>query len=306
VSVEKILHGNPFTWGLEGWVQNGSQNFVRPGSGVVADYLANDPSNEGTARILQYFSMSGVAVTALLNLHLRVSVGTAFHAVGSAVINVVLGRPDSSEVTLYSHEFTAGQTYDGQACSDLDISSYMNQVGTYSLKISSLSACSWYLIIDEPAYMETDVELSAVSLAVTEKLTKMVFEAIGGGELVTPQVGQGAVEGAVLAESLAHVGGYQEGDARPTVVKRDKAGLREFTLVSVGGGSLEGAGLAESLERSYNFRKHDLPGMPEGAGLAESLLAKWKRGNVTYWRYIVDQTDIWTRLMPVATDWEVR
>jgi hypothetical protein len=310
MSVEKITHGNPFVGYPHGnqsfplgWTQNGNQFFIRTGD--IVRYLADEPSTEGTARIFQFFSMSGMAITALFNLHLHVSVGTADEADGHANINAILVKPDDSEVILYNGEFTDGQEYNGQACSDLDISSYMDQVGTYYLKISSENACSWSVPVDVPVYEDTEVEIGGVSLKVTEKLTKVVLEKIGGGEIGIPQVGQGALEGAVLAESLAHTGGYQPGtDSMPTVVKHEKAGFQEFTAVSVGAGSLEGAGLAESLERTYNYRKHDLPGMPEGARLAESLTAKWQDGNVTRWRYIEDEISIWTERVPVSTNWE--
>ena len=75
--------------------------------------------------------------------------------------------------------------------------------------------------------------------------------------------------------------------------------------MAVESNSEEGVGFGESLERTYNYRRRDLPGMPNEVGLAESLHAAWKVGNVIMERDIIAAEDIWETVEPVETDWEV-
>lgn len=303
---EKITNG-AFTTNLTGWYNYGAYDFT-PEAGMAGAESGEDSTGH-QCRLRQYFSITGAATSAVVSAWIAWDLYHESAGDGEAIFYLYLRKPDSTLVQLATHtEEAAGADNNGSTdlAASLNILAHLDQVGTYALELWAVPTSAWYVPIDEPVYTHSYAYFDDISLLVGERQYKTIVEGLGGGELTNLISGLApAVEVAGLGESISHHGGYQPGvDPKMEGTSRDKAGLHEFLHADVEGNTLDGAGLAESLERTYNYRKHDLPDMPNVAGLDESLKAKWKVGNVTHERDVLAEEDIWEDISPVATDWE--
>lgn len=284
------------------WTNFGAYSYVF--SGGNADAVSGvDHSSACTHKARKYFTISGDVQTAVLNLSIWWDLYHTSNVSGSAEFTVYLRQPDDSLVELASHSEDADSADNSGSldiCDSLDVSSYMTETGTYSIEIWCTVSSGWYVPIDEPVYLQSSGQWDGPpSLLVTERFTKTVAEAVGGGEVQDKQANLALLEGAGLGESYFTIP-TGTGEA----LKFEKSGLQEFLLASVAVARAEGAGLGETLTRTYGYRQRDVPGIPDGAGLGESLVARWEAGNYTSERDILAEADIWEDIAPPVTEWE--
>lgn len=301
---EKITNG-AFTSSLTGWTNYGTYNFTYTSSKARASSGASAGGYQ--CKLRQYFSISGVVNSALLNATIYWSLAHRTHH-GSCQYYLYLRKPDGTMVELEDHfeEADSDKFGNKKLADDLDIAAYFTAVGTYALELWATVKSSWWTSGGgENFYDESHADFDNISLAVIERLSKTILEGLGGGELTARVSGMGALEVSGMEESISHHGGYQPGvDPKYEATQRNKAGLHEHLNAVVEGNAVEEAGLAESLTRTYTYRQHDLPDMPNHFGLDESLKAKWTVGNVTRERNILADEDIWEDIASVSTNWE--
>lgn len=300
---EKIVNG-AFTTNLNSWSNYGSTNFYWSSPGL-ARAVSDESYNVKSHKLRQAFGVSGVASAAILNVTISWDIIHKIHK-GSVHFYLYLRKPSGTLVELADDlETTDGGDSIGSAAlaDDLDISAYMTETGTYYLELwaDCLSAAS----AGYAEYYESYGYYDNISLLVTERFYKTVIEVMGSGEITQKQAQASADEDVALGETLTHIGGYQPGvDPMETMLKREKIGIQERIKISVEANATAGLGFGESLERTYNYRRRDLPDMPNKIGLFESLVARWQSGNVTHTREILAEEDIWEDIAGVETNWE--
>lgn len=281
------------------WTNIGAHSYVNTSGNARAQ---SDPSSEDgwEHRYRQYFSVSGDVQAAILNLGISWVLYHRAGGSGAASFRVYLRKPDSSLILLASHDEDADiddNTGSTQMCNDFDIAADMDVTGTYAIELWATVYSAWY---SGPVYVQSVASwVGPPSLEVSERFTKTVAEGLGGDEPQhVMQAGLEELEAVGLAESWSKVGGWLE------KISTQKMGLYEMLLKLVDVIKLEAAGLAELLERTYSYREHDVPGIPDGAGLAESLTATWETGNYTTEREILEDADIWETIPLPETNWE--
>jgi len=301
---EKITNG-AFQTNLSGWSNYGSSNFVASSSRAHSESGFSGGTYQ--CKLRQYFSISGAVSSAILNAHIYWDIVHKTHH-GSCQFYLYLRRPDSTMVELADRleDGDADNFGDMQMADDLDIYSSFNQVGTYALELWANTKSAWDIPIDEPVYYASSADFDDISLAVTERVTKMIMEGLGGGELTKRNLGSASLEVAGIEESISHHGGYQPGvDPKYEFVQRNKAGLHEHLTAILEGNETEGAGLHESLTRTYSYRQRVIPGMTNQTGLHEYLRARWTKGNITMCRTITPVDSIWMKVVPSdETNWQ--
>ena len=293
---EKIVNGGLSS--LSSWANIGAYSFSCV-SGRARGSSSPTSDEECGHTLTQDFSVSGECISATLSAWISwLSVAKA-GGDGSNLFTIKLLKPDDTTEVLVQDDYSGEANSSGWLAVALDISDYIDMVGTYQLQLELVSVSAWYIPIDEPVYYPSQGEYDNISVIITERFTKMVLEGIGGGELVGLSASKAVLEGAGLTESLAHVGG---GPGK--MLKFEKCGFYETLEKVVSVAKIEGAGLHETLTRTYGYRQHDVPGIPFVAGLKESLRARFQQGNMTIIREIVSEADIWTDLAKEETDWE--
>lgn len=306
---EKISNGG-FSAGLNGWYNYGAYNFVA--SIGMAAAQSDESIGLCQHKLRQYFSVTGTALTATVHAHIA---WECYHKAapgsnGSARFFLNLRKPNGEvvQIATYYIEATSSDEIGSMDLANYDnIVDHIDQVGTYYLELVSIVASARWIPIDEPVYIHSYGWFDSISLLMTERFSKIVNEAIGGGELPTLQASGAASEAAQLTETISHHGGYQPGvDPKQEVMKHERAGLYETLQPSfVTQERAEGAGLAETLTRTYGYRQRDLPGMPNIVGLHEYLRARWTKGNMTLARTITPVDNIWEKIVPVdETNWQ--
>jgi hypothetical protein len=292
---EKLV---PFTG--TNWTNFGMYSYSFTGNADAASSESHGSACSHKAR--KYFSISGAVQTAVMNLSIWWDLSHQTPESGAVAFIVYLKKPDSTLVELASHSEDADSGDNSgtlQLCDDLDISDELDQIGEYSIEIWCELTSAWYVPIDDPVYVQSlGTYNGPPSLEVTERFSKTVSEAIGSGEARNFWQGVATLEVAGLGESYSTIGGGFER------VKLEKAGLQESLKAAVAAARAEGAGLAEVLTRTYSYRQHDVPGIPEGAGLAEYLVARWETGNYVQERDILGDIDIWEEIPLPETNWE--
>lgn len=293
---EKLV---PFTG--TNWTNFGSWSYY---FATTAEAISDSNGHEECQhRARRYFSVSGAVQTALLNLGISWELYHRAAGDGSVDVYVYLRKPDDSLVQLASHSEDA--TIDDnsgslQLCDDLDVADDLDQTGEYAIELWCNITSAWYVPIDEPVYVESRLNWSALpSLEVTERFTKTVLEKVGGGETQKPTANVSSLEHAGLGESYSTIP-----TGTGTALKFEKAGVQESLEASVAVEKSDSAGLAETLTRTYTYRQHDVPGIPDGAGLAEYLTARWESGNYITERDILGDIDIWEDIDGPETNWE--
>jgi hypothetical protein len=283
------------------WSNFGLYSYYFDGDAEAESGASDDSFHQHKAR--KYFSVSGSVPSAILNLEISWELYHRDSGDGEAEFYVYLKKPDSSSVQLASHSEDAESGDNSgtlQLCDDLDISAELDQTGEYSIEVWCNVKSAWYVPIDDPVYVQSyGSYIGPPSLEVTERFTKTVSEAIGGGESTKPQASPITLEIAGLGESYSVIGGG------PDMMKFEKMGFQEAIHAAVAAARAEGAGLAEALARTYSYRQHDVPGIPEGAGLAEYLRARWETGNYVQERDITETADIWEEIPLPETNWEI-
>lgn len=259
--------------------------------------------NHGSAcshKARRYFTISGSVQTAILNLSIWWECFAAASQNGEVEFIVYLRKPDDNLVELATYTDSGDSSGTLQICDDQDISADMTTTGTYAIEIWCTLTSAWYVPIDEPVYLQSlGTWNGPPSLLVTERFTKTVLEAVGGGEVNKPGANVTKLEQAGLGEAYSTIP-TGTGEA----MKFEKSGLQEFLKAAVAVAKAEGAGLGETLTRTYTYRQHDVPGIPDGAGLVEYLTARWETGNYVTERDILADADIWEDIAAPETNWE--
>jgi hypothetical protein len=289
---EKILNGT-FDTDLTSWNNIGVQKFVWESGYAKAASVFTGPGPRPVI-LTQDFGVIGSVTSAALSVSIAWDVAGGNKAPGRVLFNAKITDPNGVTTVLSTSTKGVGDG-SGSLCSSLDIAYYMAVAGTYTLRLEAV--CSSSTDEDEYGVKEYGISygyIDDVSLLVIERFTKVVLEAIGGGELGTRIGLDLGVEGAGLSETLEGTQGKFE---------RNKFGLLETLHAIVGSNALEAAGLAESYATHVGKRR-SVP--MEGAGLEESLRARWKVGNVMMERDVLAQEDIWTDIVPAdSTQWEI-
>jgi len=289
---EKIVNG-AFATDLSDWVQSGAYNYVWDGA---AKATSSTLSNAPCYHILnQNFAVDGTVQTALLTVANLWDVMVGDTGNGAAVFTVAIKNPSGVSTTVASATKSPGDGGE-YICDSLDVSSYLTTIGTYTLVLTARVRSAKNEETPPPgatySYDPSFAWYDDISLLITERVSKTVVEALGGGEL-DARFGIGLpVESIGLFESLA----AQEGK-----FLYNKVGLMEFINAVVDNLVLESAGMAESY-LTHVGKRRTIP--LEAPGLKEYLLARWKIGNVTMERNVLTPASIWTDLTKAATDWE--
>jgi hypothetical protein len=281
---EKITNGT-FDTSLSYWYNIGAGHFVWSAGQAMARSYATSTAPLGHI-LTQAFSVGGSVLSAVLNVRYLWAIYSGKFGNGQVIFTVKITDPSSVTSTLAT--VTKGPDVDeDMLCDDLDISSYMTSIGTYILRLEATCKSG----LDDEGYLRSFGLYDDISLVVTERFTKTVLEAIGGGELPT-RMGVDQSDQVGLSEDLT---------AKQGKWATDKTGLRESLVALVHSGADESAGLKEYYSYYLGTRRS---APTEVAGLAESLHASWQSGNVTIERDIVEAGDIWTDTPNVETNWE--
>lgn len=289
---EKITNG-AFATDLSGWTNTGEYSFEwYSGTARAQSALGSDISC--TSRLIQSFGVQGSVVSAVLNALAIYHVAAGNSADGSVTFAIKLKKPGGTTVVLATEAYDVAGDGSSQIADDLDISANLNEVGTFQLWLEVTAVSSEHIVDDNETYLRSRGSYDNISLAVVEKMTKTVTEAIGGGE-APMGAGVESSDGMSISESLATAGG-----GAGTKLDSNKLGLFEALSRRVCAAILEGLGGGESFARSYGFLNHDIPG--DGAGMAESMSARVMHGNVI--RLIEFESTVWAPAAAAATTWE--
>lgn len=294
---EKLL-----TFEGSNWTNFGAYSYAF-GSGNADAVSSTSHASGCQHKARQYFSISGEVQTAVLNLMIWWDLLHKDSGSGAVTFIVYLRDPNDDLTELATQSFDADVEDENGSmaiCDDLDISEYLDLVGEYSIEVWCELTSAWDVPIDEPVYYESFGTYYDPSLAVTERFSKVVLEKVGGSEPADKkQAAKEVPEGASLAESYSTLGGGED------MMKFEKMGLQESTKRDVDVEKSNVAGLAEDLTRTYGYRQHDIPGIPDGAGLQEFLHAKWESGNYVTERDLIETDDIWEDIAAPETNWEI-
>lgn len=289
---EKITNG-AFATDLSGWTNTGEYSFSWY-SGVARAQSAAGSDIACAHRLIQSFAVSGSIVSAVLNALAIYHVAAGSVADGEVHFAIKLKKPSGETVTLAEEAYDVAGDGSSQIADDLDISASLNEVGTNQLWLEVTASSSEDEVGEETIFLRSRGSYDDISLAVVEKLTKSVTEALGGGE--SPMAaGVESSDGMSISESLATAGG-----GAGTRLDSGKLGLLEAFGKKVYAAVLEILGGVDVLARSYGFLGHDVPG--DVAGMAESMSARVTHGNVI--RLIEFESTAWTPAAAAATTWE--
>jgi len=238
---------------------------------------------------------------------------------------IYLEKPDHNEVTLWEGDYSDGAWH--QALNNADIKSYVQQTGTYKLKLHAEVASGWK---EDPGiwipseFHFDDVSLTAkwytyerasgwydnISLIVLCKYYKVVKEDLGAGESKQSKALLNEKEDVGLGESYASVKfkpgaaseplGLQEVLSKKVfLVAKEDLGLNESYYAP---NEVEGAKEDLGLTESYFTNRQVPKSASESLGLSERLWARIVRGNLVIDYDLTTETN-WTSLPWTTTPW---
>lgn len=291
---EKIVNGL-FPTGLVSWSNVGAKAFVWS-AGAAKGTSAINSALVYSFRLTQSFSKYQAVRSAILNVQALYH-SAAGDTDGSNRFLIRLRKPSGVAVDLFDATYSGLFDDQTQVCDDLDVSAHMTENGVYFLELSLYSASAFF---SPGTYLQSYGSYDNVSMAVVERYSKVVSEALGSGEFPEKSMLSGASEGVSLSESIAHVGWTAGAGFFFSAV-----GLAEFVMRALTVAKTSIVGLVDTLTRTYGYRQRAFPGGTERVGVSEYLEVVFPSGNVIKFKILKGAAPvIWINRVPVTVFYE--